>query len=105
MSSHIDWKDATSYSQGQRGRIDPTAWECVIEGIRVWISCDHRYYPGKWVVKCHHLAIDCQQIGETDDLSANQARALALGFISAAARKQAGTLEKLASRIDEGPQP
>ena len=101
----IKWKDATSYSQGQYGRIDPTAWECVIEGIRIWVSCGHRYYPGEWVVTCLNLGIDCKQIGKIENLSADQARALASGFVSAAARSQAETLEKMARRLAEGSQP
>lgn len=101
----IDWKDATPYSQGQRGRIDPTAWECAIEGTRIWVSCGHRYYPREWVVTCLHLGIDCKQIGKIENLSADQARALALAVVAASARRKARYLENLSCRITKGPQP
>lgn len=54
----MDWKDVTTYSRGQRGVKEPTAFELDCgNGLRIWISCGHIYYPGKWVVKCHFLGI------------------------------------------------
>lgn len=52
----MQWKDVTTYSRGERGVKEPTAFELDMGGgFRIWISCGHLYYPGEWVMKCHAL--------------------------------------------------
>lgn len=60
--SEIEWKDATSYSQGQRGKVEPLSWECYVNGIRVWVSQGHIAYRGEWVVSCRELDITTSRI-------------------------------------------
>lgn len=87
----VIWKDATSYSQGMRGNQSPDAWECVIEGIRVWIGSGHRYYPGEWVMHCRELGMDSVSVGPVSALSELDAKAEAL--------RKAGNKADLKSRI------
>lgn len=50
MKNSIEWKDATDYAQGQRGKIEPNAFECKVGGVRVRLTRAHVHHPGKWVV-------------------------------------------------------
>lgn len=90
MESELpDWKDATSYSQGERGKRPPDAWDIVIEGIRVWVGSGHRYHPGKWVMHCLPLDIDSLELGDTEKMSAVDAQRIAMDKVAVAAEKRA----------------
>ena len=70
---HLIWKDATSYSQGQRGKKPQTAWETDLDGVRIWVSCGHLDHPGRWVMNCRPINIIKRDIGGTN-LTSEQAR-------------------------------
>lgn len=91
----IEWTDATSYSQGQRGKVSQTAWETTICGARVWVSCGHRYYPDRWVMNCQTLGIKGFDLGSTN-ASSEQARDRAINKVWEAARIKAGEMTELA---------
>lgn len=92
----IEWKDATSYSRGQRGCIPPNSWECHIGTVRVWLSCGHHYYPETWVVSCHSLGIETKELGTSSLIEAEQARHLAIRVVAAAAEKFARQMSAVA---------
>lgn len=96
----IEWKDATSYSQGERGKIEPTAWECTVLGARIWISCGHLHYPGEWIINCSAIGFDQKRIGALADVSAEAAQAKALQMAGAKARSLAKTLTDFANLVE-----
>lgn len=100
----IQWKDATSYSQGQRGKIEPNAWECNLSGVRVWVGSGHRYFPNEWVMHCHSLDIESRQIGPTAALSDADARHEALRIAASEASRRATNLLDFASACQEPPE-
>lgn len=87
----IEWKDATNYSHGERGRIEPNSWECRIEGIRVWVSKGHTYYPNEWIMHCGELGLREKRIGPSFVMSANDAQCEALKIAAKAAANKAAT--------------
>tara|TARA_R110000764_G_scaffold164200_1_gene251270 strand:- start:239 stop:550 length:312 start_codon:yes stop_codon:yes gene_type:complete len=70
----MNWKDATSYSQGQRGKAAQTAWKADFEGVIVWVSCGHIDYRGSWVMRCRELGIDLERLEVADGASSELAR-------------------------------
>lgn len=96
-----EWKDATSYSQGQSGKIAPNAWECRIGGIRIWVGSGHRSYPGEWVMHCHELGISEKRIGPTSSLSDHDARNEALKIAGSEASRKATTWIDFAAACQE----
>jgi hypothetical protein len=100
MSTAIEWTDATSYQQGQRGKIEPTGWEAKIRGHRVYITKGHLYHREIWVMNClpvgireHRLCMNTEPV--------EHARSLALSRVHAAALRNADELLKLASAIED----
>ncbi len=91
----MEWEDATSYSRGQRGKVPQTAWEAEIDGARIWVSCGHLYFPGRWVMNCRVVGIVEKDLGSTEATS-EQARDRAVQEVWAAARAKAACLTGLA---------
>ena len=56
-----EWKDVTSYSQGDKERI-PTCFEYRTPYLRIVIVWGHRSYPDTWVATCHNLGIDTKDL-------------------------------------------
>ena len=94
------WIDATSYSQGQRGKVEPTAWECKLDGLRVWISCGHRMNPDKWVLTCRELNKEAVAIADAS-LSLDGAKRHALEVCYTRAKKDISALELWADKLLE----
>jgi hypothetical protein len=97
-----EWKDATNYRQGERGKIEPTSWEMRFDGARIWISKGHRYYPDKWIVNCCEVGIEEQEIcpvSDTTPLSAVQESALK--FVAVVMKQKAEKLHQLSLDIQE----
>lgn len=99
--SDIEWKDATSYSQGQRGKIDPNAWECTVKGVRVWVGSGHRHYPDEWVMHCPELGMDAARVGPTSALTANDAKQAALTQAAREASRKVSRLIDFAAACQE----
>ena len=93
------WKDATSYSQGQRGKIAQTAWEITINGARIWVSRGHRYYPDDWVMTCARLGIGAVSLGKSEGVSSEQARNRAITDAWSKARQIEGEMGGLADAL------
>ena len=45
-----DWKDATTYAQGERGNKSPNAWDIEICGIRIFITKNHIHFRPDWAM-------------------------------------------------------
>ncbi len=93
------WEDATSYSQGQRGKVAQTAWETTIDGVRIWVSCGHRYYPDDWVVTSQALGFDAVSLGDVEGVSSEQARNLAVTKAWHEAKRIEGKMGGLADQL------
>lgn len=70
----MNWKDATSYSQGERGKAPQTAWQTSDAGVSIWVSCGHVYAPGQWVMTSRELGIDVRTLSLREDASSEEAR-------------------------------
>lgn len=81
-----EWKDATIYSQGERGKINPTAWECFVGGSRVLIMSGHLSYPGQWVMNFRAADIVEHDLKLTSHDELAKVQAAALGVVEKAAR-------------------
>ena len=58
---NLDWKDATSYRQGERGKIQPTMWKLSLGGkvspIHITVTCGHTDFPNVWIMFCPEVGI------------------------------------------------
>jgi hypothetical protein len=88
-----DWKDGTSYSQGQRGVKAPTAWETTIGGMRIFITKAHRSYPGDWVMNCRDIDLNEFKIGDESASEISMKRA-AIDICGRRIREKIAGLEK-----------
>ena len=95
----MNWKDSTSYSQGQRGVAAQTSWSTSLDGINIFVTCGHVAYRGSWVIRCHELGIDLAQLDVPDDASSESARDKAIevawGTASVLAVKMRGVADTL----------
>lgn len=67
------WKDTTSYRQGERGKVEPSSWS--LTGTHVQITV-HRYIGcgDAWFVTCPQARIETSMIdGPTIDAAKEQA--------------------------------
>lgn len=100
---NIEWKDATSYSQGERGKIAPRAWESRIEGIRIRVTCGHIYYPGEWIMTNDDLGFDKKSLGLTSEMPLTDVFSKALELSSAEAKRRAHSLIEFARACEAQP--
>ena len=60
-----EWKDETSYSRGERGKVEPQILVKTINGVRVIIH-RHIYYKDTWLLSCNELNIDNKNLDTND---------------------------------------
>lgn len=84
----IEWEDATSYRQGERGKKSPTSWETEISGLRIWVSKDHIYYPDDWVMSCPGLDLREVRVGPQAALTDENAKSESLILARASLKKK-----------------
>jgi len=75
MAELYKWEDATTYSRGERGNIEPTAWKIMGKRLSIYITCNHSYYPGEWIMHCFSLGLKEIELGAKD---LKQAKELAI---------------------------
>lgn len=56
--SEVQWKDATSYSQGERGTVPPRSWAATFGDVKVLIMSGHTFHKPNWVMKCERISGD-----------------------------------------------
>lgn len=93
------WTDATSYSQGQRGRVDPSAWEYTIPGVKIWICNAHLYYPGEWVMNAKATGLNERVIGPVSTMTLDQVKAEAIRLTWDAARMRAANARAIVDTL------
>lgn len=79
------WKDASNYSRNEvRG--EPKAWQLeMTPRCRIYITKDHIYHRGRWVMHCEALGISTHPLA--DGISAHDAKASAYNIAKAQADK------------------
>ena len=53
----MKWEDTSSYSQGEQGDAEPTAWTAQNPRIRITVH-GSIFEPGAWFVSCYMLNIN-----------------------------------------------
>lgn len=60
-----EWKDVSSYSRGQRGTIEPAAWELEVGNLRIVLHRKHGSDPTQWFGSVYGFSrIQDTEIGE-----------------------------------------
>lgn len=77
----MNWKDATTYSRGQGGKAPQTAWSIEAGTLKIYLTNNHRMYPGDWIMHCYELNIKEKLIGEVDYMDLEEAKAKALDAV------------------------
>jgi hypothetical protein len=94
----IEWKDATAYSQGERGKkAEPRTWEADAEGTIICVT-KYRGYEGEWVCHCRALDINTHPLGTTD---LETAKFVALGLVGSRALATIEHLNKVVLVLGE----
>lgn len=89
--NEIIWEDATSYTCD--GRQVQSAWQYNNNYLRIFITNNHRNYPGKWVMNCHSLGINTTPFALGEGVvSVEDAQAIALNIVRQLARDIAESL-------------
>ena len=60
----IRWSDVTSYSRGERGKIEPRTYELNIDGWLVVIT-KHRDWGSEWCLRSRSAGIELERLGTT----------------------------------------
>ena len=71
----MEWKDATSYSHGERGSSEPRTWEITL-GARIVVT--RKYKLEGWYLACYELSIDSQRL---QGVSAEEAQEEAIQIV------------------------
>jgi len=87
-----DWEDTTSYGRGERGTIDPLAWELALPNIRIRV---HRLHvlPG-WYLSCYALGVERKDL-KCEDVE--KAKSKAVNVIMAWLKAALGDVERWSS--------
>ncbi len=80
----LQWEDITSYSRGERGTKEPTAWTTRLGGgadgaYSITVTSGHVLNPGKWVFHCPMLLYDTVEL--PDAKTVEQAKLMALEHV------------------------
>lgn len=98
MTAQLQWQDATSYRQGQRGKIAPTAWKVDIDDVmRVWICCDHIAYRGEWIMNIDHLGVQHLRVCPDDGRAPESVQREALDIAFKKVQEKQAELEAIAT--------
>ena len=72
------WNDATRYdNRNKRGKTSPTSWELDLDFLRIFITKQHIYYKGTWIMFCHQLrlievkCVNCNTATEAAEYAVN----------------------------------
>src|SRR5690606_15197937 len=77
MPTDLTWKDTTSYSQGERGTIEPRTWTISTGDVLLRLDVTvtrHIDYPGEWLLICRQL--NMRFALKSEDLGAAKSEAL-----------------------------
>jgi hypothetical protein len=93
-----EWKDATSYRQGDRasGR-QPNAWRISDGNVSIWVGKGSIYNPGKWTMHCRAVGMDTVSLVLDADQPKEIAQDLALVKAANRAREIAKQIERMGS--------
>ncbi len=95
----MEWKDATSYSRGERGKVTPRSWQTLISGKRILIMSEHLYHPEMWVMNCEVVGIKEHRLCMSRE-PVERAQSLAISQVHAAALRKASQMTNIAIEIE-----
>lgn len=86
-----EWKDATSYSRGERGTKEPSVMEMDLDGLRVSV---HRLHgvEGLWFGSCYVMGVERHQLDSKDFDTAAQEF---LGYLEGRAQRWVSKLNSV----------
>lgn len=85
------WKDTSSWCKSETDRSIPKSWEYVTDGLRVKLHHHIDYPPEVWLVTCHMLFIDLEELKARDP---EEAKLGALEVVRSRARYYASVADK-----------
>ena len=76
------WKDTTSYSQNERGKVAPRTWSSDIGNVDIKIHRHIYYEPDIWLMSCNYLNISNHELDSKDvDKAKEEALSIAKNMI------------------------
>jgi len=82
----MEWNDATNYSRDKKER-KQTAWELNLPSLKIWVGCEHRDYPGEFIMHCFALGINTKRLHLKADTDIEIVKENALKICRMAANK------------------
>lgn len=95
------WVDATGYRRGERGKVEPKVWEISLSEVRIWVGCNHIYYPDTWVVQILPDLMDCTALGSVTEMSAEEAQKKAIQTAINLFNFKARTFDSLVKELED----
>lgn len=68
------WKDATAYSRGERGKVDPQTWLLDLGPIHITVT-KHIHHGDIWTLHCGRVGIRTESL-RTDNLEEAKVKAI-----------------------------
>lgn len=92
----MEWKDITSYSKGERGKVEPSTLELRLGERRV-IICKHRDYSGEFIIR-GYSGFDFDFI-KTNTTELEKAKDCAIEFLKSYITNEIDELENIKSLL------
>ena len=91
-----EWKDTTSYSQGDKERT-PDCWSITTGEVRIVVMRNHRMNPGFWTMHAYGLGIDTLDLKLPSDEPESLAKFMAINVAASKARDMVKDIQSLQS--------
>ncbi len=86
----MKWRDETSYRRGERGTVEPRAWQ--LDGCPFRVTIHHKFGLGDvWFLSAYDIGTEDAQLAATD---ASCAQVAAVAFVRARLKALASAFEK-----------
>lgn len=90
------WQDASSYTREEveRGKVAPRSYRLRLGPVAIYVTSDHIYYRGKWVLVCPQLGLGTTEgPHRLEATTAAAAQSEALDLAAAQARQLVAALD------------
>lgn len=93
----IEWTDVSSYSRGERGEKEPSAWACKVGGLKIVIVKKHIYNPDRWSLTCGPW-FDVKDLDLPSEVKAEEAQKEALRWVRTKLQKSLEPIDETLSQ-------
>lgn len=101
----LRWVDSTSYSQGERGKVEPRTWSlCSSRLGQIKVSITRRLYSTGWVIAIVGLTATGRHEHEIADLPAVDAKSAAVEYLRQLMTTRIAEIESALPVLNEPPQ-